>query len=234
MNINLRKIQSFVRRDSRITAAQAEALELLWPKFGIEVGDQLVNFSYLFKREAKTIVEIGFGSGQSLLAIAKENPLENYIGVETHKPGIGALLLGVATHGLSNIRVYYGDAVGFLQQNIGDNLLAGIQIFFPDPWPKRKHHKRRLIQTEFVQVLMTKLQVGGLLHLATDWQDYAEHMMKVLSAMPGLSNVSGVNQYADRSVKRPIITKFERRGIQSGRKIWELQFEKINISEPRP
>lgn len=220
----LRRIRSFVRRDSRITAAQQHAIDTLLPRFGLSLQDRLLDLAATFQREAKTNVEIGFGSGHSLLEVAKRYPEQNFIGIETHLPGIGALLLGVAEAQLTNVRVYYGDAVEVFQSAIPENSLDVVQIFFPDPWPKRKHHKRRLIQETFINTILPKLKRGAALHLATDWQHYAAHMMAVLSRIPELKNSAGVGQYADRSTQRPIITKFEQRGQESGRQIWELQF----------
>lgn len=220
----LRRVRSFVRRDGRMTEAQKRALDESWPQWGLEVSQGLINFNDVFQREAPCILEIGFGSGYSLIAAAKEHPEENFIGIETHQPGIGNLLLHIDTEQVKNIRVYYADAVDVLNQCIPSHSLDIIQLFFPDPWPKRRHHKRRLIQPEFVSLLATKLKIGGALHLATDWEDYAKQMMNVLSRAKEFSNCFGENQFAARSSQRPVITKFEKRGEHSGRKIWELQF----------
>lgn len=220
----LRRIRSFVRRDSRLTAAQRDALETLWPQFGLQLTAGMLDFPTVFQRKAPCILEIGFGGGQSLLATAKAHPEQDFIGIETHQPGIGALLLNIQIHQLTNIRIYYADAVEVLSQCIPEKSLQGIQLFFPDPWPKRRHHKRRLIQTEFVKLLITKLQPGGELHLATDWQDYAKEMLQVLSSFSELTNRVGIGHFAQRSSQRPIITKFEQHGKRAGRDIFELQF----------
>jgi tRNA (guanine-N7-)-methyltransferase len=225
-NFPLRRVRSFVRRDGRMTDAQKNALNTLLPIFGLNLENGLIDFATIFKRPAKTNCEIGFGSGYSLLEMAKTFPDENFIGIETHLPGVGSLLQGIEAFQLKNIRVYYADAVEVLQRCISDNSLDVVQIFFPDPWPKRKHHKRRLIQENFVKLILTKLKPNGTIHLATDWQHYAEHMMRVLSQMPELKNVMEVGQYSDRSTQRPVVTKFEQRGRQSGREIWELQFKR--------
>jgi tRNA (guanine-N7-)-methyltransferase len=225
-NFPRRRVQSFVRRDGRMTDGQKHALETLLPSLGLLLQDGIINLTDIFQRDAKCVLEIGFGSGYSLLEMAKACPEQNFIGIETHLPGIGTLLQGIAVLQLKNIRVYYADAVEVLGQCIPDQSLDVVQLFFPDPWPKRKHHKRRLIQETFVNLLIKKLKPGGTLHLATDWEHYAVHMMKVLSAIPALSNLAGERQYANRSTQRPIITKFEERGRQSGRAIWELQFER--------
>lgn len=222
----LRCIRSFTRRDSRMTAAQQQAFEKLWPLWGLKIENRVVEFSSLFKNEAPCFLEIGFGSGLSLIAAAQQFPQYNFIGIETFKPGIGALFLQVQALQLTNIRVYYGDAVEIIDNCIPNGSLQGVQIFFSDPWPKRRHHKRRLIQPEFVKKIVTKLQKNGHLHLATDWRDYAKQMMQVLTAEEMLHNVAGASTYAERSLYRPLVTKFERRGEIAGRSIWDLQFIK--------
>lgn len=222
----LRKIKSFVRRDGRLTDGQERALSELAPHFCLALTAGKIDFAEIFKRHAQTILEIGFGSGHSLAAMAKAHPDENYIGIETHLPGVGTLLGSIEREQLSNLRIYHADAVEVLNQCIPDASLDVIQLFFPDPWQKRKHHKRRLIQPEFVQDLAKKLKSGGALHLATDWEDYAKHMMNVLSNAAEFENTAGIGQYADRSSQRPLVTKFEQRGEHAGRLIWELQFRK--------
>jgi len=220
----LRKIRSFVRRDGRMTEAQRLAFTHLWPQFGLSEKNGLLSFATLFQREAPLVFEIGFGSGQSLLVAAKQHPDWNFIGVEMHKPGIGALLLHMHEQQVSNIRIFYADAVEVLENAIADASLDIVQIFFPDPWQKRKHHKRRLIQPVFVEKLANKLKPNGILYLATDWEDYAMQMMRVLSAEKKLINTAGTGKFASRSEQRPIATKFEKRGERSGRAIWELCF----------
>lgn len=220
------RIRSFVRRDGRRTAAQEQAYCTAWPLFGLSLDRGMVDFEHIFKRQAPRLLEIGFGSGQSLLALASADRDKDFIGVETHKPGIGALLLGIQSAGLMNLRVFYADVIDVFEQGIPDNSLDGIQIFFPDPWQKRRHHIRRLIQPSFVSLIVSKLNCKGTLHLATDWEDYAIYMMRVLSKEDKLMNQSGANQYAHRSPYRPILTKFESRARREGRPVWELQFEK--------
>lgn len=223
----LRRIRSYVKRDGRMTAAQRDALKQLWPVVGLDVKNGLCDFSRIFQREAPLILEIGFGSGYSLLTMAKAHPEQDFIGVEMHQPGIGSLLLGMQLQQISNIRLFYADAVDVLTQAIPDESLDVVQIFFPDPWPKRRHHKRRLIQTSFVNLVVSKLKRGGTIHLATDWQDYAIEMMKVLSESDMLINLAGAQHYSNRSSQRPVVTKFERRGTAEGREIWELQFARV-------
>ncbi len=222
------RIRSFVRRNARLTAAQARAYEALWPRFGLTVAAGNIDNQPIFGRTAPCFLEIGFGTGQSLLALAAAHPELNLIGVDTHKPGIGAVLLGMQQQDLSNIRLYDADVIDVLEQCIPPDSFEGIQIFFPDPWPKRRHYPRRLIQASYVQLMITKLKMNGSLHLATDWEDYAKQMLQVLSQETALKNVAGPHQFAPtRSVYRPVITKFEARGIKEKRKIWELQFVKV-------
>jgi tRNA (guanine-N7-)-methyltransferase len=223
----LRRIRSFARRDSRMTAAQLQAFERLWPLYGLKVGDGKLAATEVFKRSAACFLEIGFGSGHSLIAAAQHYPEHNFIGVETFKPGIGALLLQMEALQLNNIRIYYDDAVEVIEQCIPDASLQGIHIFFPDPWPKSRHHKRRLVQAEFIKKVVNKLQKKGHLHLATDWEDYAKQMMRVLTAEEMLHNLAGQLAYAERSPFRPLVTKFEGRGENEGRSIWDLQFSKL-------
>ena len=225
----MRRIRSFVCRDGRITEAQQCAINTLWPQFGLPLDQGVIDFAKVFQREAPCVLEIGFGSGHSLLAMAKAYPEQDFIGIETHQPGIGALLVGMKAQQVENIRIYYGDAVEVLTHCIPENSLEAVQLFFPDPWPKRKHHKRRLIQPKFVDLIVTKLKPGGMLHLATDWQDYAAAMMKVLSNTKDLTNLVGQGKFAARSAQRPVVTKFEQRGQRLGHAIFELQFGKNSI-----
>ncbi|MDF2939794.1 MAG: trmB [Gammaproteobacteria bacterium] len=220
-----RPIRSFVRREGRLTIGQQKALDQGWPKFGLSLEDGPINFEKVFGREAPCIVEIGFGMGQSLAEMAQKYPENDYIGIEVHRPGVGCLLKAILDHDISNIRIYDQDAVEVLKQCIPDNSLAGLQLFFPDPWHKKRHHKRRIVQPEFVQLIWQKLAPNGFFHLATDWEHYAEHMMEVLSADPGFSNAAGFNEFAPRPESRPL-TKFEQRGQRLGHGVWDLLFKK--------
>lgn len=222
----LRRVRSFVKRDSRMTESQRQALQVLWPHYGLKLEDGRVDFTKVFKREAPLVLEIGFGSGASLVAMAKQHPHEDFIGIEMYHPGIGALLNEMQIQQVDNIRIYHADAVEVLEQCIAENSVDVIQIFFPDPWRKRKHHKRRLIQPDFVRLLASRLKLHGTLHLATDWEHYADHMIRVLSEAEEFVNLAGHGQCAERSPQRPVVTKFEERGKRSGRKIWEFQFAK--------
>ncbi|RDI39206.1 tRNA (guanine-N(7)-)-methyltransferase [Aquicella lusitana] len=220
------RVRSFVGRNSRITAAQEQAFYECLPLYGLSTESGLLDYDAVFGREAPRFLEIGFGSGHSLLALAKSCPEQDFIGIETHKPGVGALFQGIRQHALTNLRVYHADAVDVLDQCIPDASLEGIQIFFPDPWQKRRHHPRRLIQPELVKKLAAKLKPAGTLHLATDWEDYAIQMMQVLSEEEALFNLAGMHQFAPRSPYRPLVTKFERRALREGRHVRELHFAK--------
>jgi tRNA (guanine-N7-)-methyltransferase len=213
----MRQVQSFVRREGRLTPGQARALETLGSKFILSVQPPLLlNFETIYANSNPIILEIGFGMGQSLLSQAKSNPQNNYLGFEVHQPGVGALLAGIEREGLSNIRAVAVDVVGALSC-IPDASLSGVQIFFPDPWHKKRHHKRRLIQAGFVKLLALKLQSNGFLHCATDWQDYAEHMLNAIDAAECFSKATVI----PRPETRPV-TKFEQRGIQLGHGVWDI------------
>ncbi len=223
----LRPIRSFVRREGRMTAAQRRALEELWPRFGLDSGGAMLDPTASFGRAAPVVVEIGFGNGESLLAMAAAQPQKNFIGVEVHRPGVGQLLMLLAERGIGNVRVVCDDAKEFLEQRMPDASLDGLQLFFPDPWPKVRHHKRRLVQAEFVQLVRRKLRIGGQFHMATDWQHYAEHMLTVMTEAQGFCNDAGAGQYAARPGHRPQ-TKFERRGQRLGHGVWDLVFSRID------
>ncbi len=220
-----RPIRSFVRREGRLTTAQRRALTELWPRFGVVPGEGGLNLEALFGRQAPCTLEIGFGDGLSLLQQAKAHPERNYLGIEVHRPGVGRMLIALERAGIENVRVVCEDAVAVLQHNIPDSSLACVQLFFPDPWPKKRHHKRRIVQPAFVQLVQQKLLPGGHFHLATDWEEYAWHMMEVLSAVPGLRNIAGPGMFSSRPVSRPL-TKFEQRGQRLGHGVWDLIFER--------
>lgn len=213
----LKKIRSFARRERTMTKTQQEAFTL-FGRFGLELSNNIIDLPNIFGRIAPVVVEIGFGTGQSLAETALKNPDRDYIGIEVYRPGIAALLARVAQHNLTNIRIYNADAVDVLRTCIPDYSIDQVQIFFPDPWPKRRHHKRRLIQAAFVALIYSKLKANGCLHIATDWEDYAKHILRIMSATSGFSSVS-------KTPYRPA-TKFEQRGIRSGRRIWDLMFER--------
>lgn len=218
-------IKSFVIRAGRVSPRQQQGLDLWLKEYELSIGDTPWDFEALFHRKADTIVEIGFGMGQSLLAMGITNPDLNYIGIEVHKAGVGSLAADLHDNQLTNIRLVAHDAVDIFQNQIIDNSLAGVQIFFPDPWHKKRHNKRRLIQPNFLELLAKKLKPGGFIHCATDWQDYAEHMLSVLSAEPSLVNTQSEDGYSPRPETRPL-TKFERRGERLGHGVWDLIFVK--------
>ncbi len=216
-----RTIRSFVMRAGRTTLGQEKALQEVWPIFGLEVKDGLIDFCEVFGREAPTVLEIGFGMGESLVSMAKAAPEMNFIGIEVHKPGVGRLLSRIAEENLTNIRIYAEDAIEVLADCIPDNSLHTLQLFFPDPWHKKKHHKRRIVQADFAQTIKAKLLVDGCFHMATDWQNYAEHMMEIMEQAAGFSNKAGANNYSPQPETRPV-TKFQRRGEKLGHGVWDL------------
>ena len=221
----IQPVRSFVRREGRITPAQKKALEQLWPLYGIDLRAEYLNLELIFNREAPRILEIGFGNGESLIQQARTRPETDFLGVEVYQPGVGRLLACLETEGLKNVRVICADAWNVLQCYIVDRSLDGVQIFFPDPWPKKRHHKRRLIQTPFVDLIWHKIKPYGWLHLATDWQNYATQMMAVLSQYPGFYNLAGKGNFTQSCGQRPS-TKFERRGRDQGNLVWDLIFKR--------
>jgi len=218
------RIRSFIRRQGRITQGQQLALDNHWDKYCLDPNADY-DFSQVFGRTAPLIVEIGFGSGDSLAKMAAANPDKDYIGIEVHRPGVGHLMLLLDQLGLTNVRIYCHDAIEIIERKVAGNSLAGVHLFFPDPWPKKKHHKRRIVRPSFVELLTRKLQPGGYFHAATDWQNYAENMLEVLSADSGISNTSDTGDYCERPEYRPL-TKFEQRGIRLGHGVWDLVFRK--------
>lgn len=208
-----------------MTTAQQRAFAQHWQRWGLRCEDGPLCFAEVFGRRAPVVMEIGFGMGHSLVQMAEAAPQTDFIGVEVHKPGVGRLLHDCAERGLDNIRVYCHDAVEVARDCIPRESLDGIQIFFPDPWHKKRHHKRRLIQAPFLQLLASRLRHGGTLHLATDWENYAQQMMAVSTACTALRNAFGQGQYAPRPTDRPL-TKFEGRGERLGHGVWDLVFER--------
>lgn len=221
----MRTIKSFVMRAGRTSPRQQQGLECWLKNYALPLDKESGDLAAVFGRVADTIVEIGFGMGASLLATAIQNPDKNYIGIEVHRAGLGSFAHDLHSHQLTNVRLVPSDAVEIFKTRFVDNSLAGVQIFFPDPWPKKRHHKRRLIQTEFIALLARKIRPGGFLHCATDWEEYAEHMLTVLSAEPALNNEQKDGGYAPRPESRPV-TKFERRGLGLGHGVWDLIFIK--------
>lgn len=216
-----RPIRSFVLRQGRISNAQQRAVEALLPRWGIPYRPQLIDPKAAFSRDAPKILEIGFGMGETTATIAAAQPEIDFLGVEVHSPGVGGLLKRIDELGISNVRIVQHDAVEVVRDMIPPDSLHGVHVFFPDPWPKKRHHKRRLLQPPFVSTLAHRLRPGGYIHVATDWQDYAEQALSVLRAEPLLENT--VEAFAPRPAYRPL-TKFEQRGIKLGHGVWDLVF----------
>jgi len=218
-----RHIRSFVLRQGRLSPAQQRSLETLMPKFGIAYTAQALDLDTAFGRSANKILEIGFGMGEPTAQIALAHPQNDYLALEVHPPGVGSLLKQIEAQDIKNIRIIQHDAVEVLRDMVGDNTLDGVHIFFPDPWHKARHNKRRLIQTPFIAALVQKIKPGGYIHVATDWQDYAEQVLAVLSAEPLLENTA--TDYAEKPDYRPL-TKFEQRGLKLGHSVWDLVFHR--------
>jgi tRNA (guanine-N7-)-methyltransferase len=218
-----RSIRSYVLRQGRVTDAQARAFERLMPVYGIPFAPTPLDLDAAFGRRAPKILEIGFGMGETTAAIAQAHPENDYLGIEVHRPGVGALLRRIESLGLANVRVIQHDAVEVVEQMIAPGALDGVHVFFPDPWPKKRHHKRRLLQPAFVALLASRLKPGAYLHAATDWEDYAMQMLEVLAAEPSLVNTA--TGFAPRPESRPL-TKFETRGTRLGHGVWDLVFRR--------
>ncbi|MDP1638873.1 MAG: tRNA (guanosine(46)-N7)-methyltransferase TrmB [Candidatus Nitrotoga sp.] len=216
-------IRSYVLRQGRISNAQQRCLDTLLPIYGIPYLPQPLDLENVFGRSATKILEIGFGMGETTAAIAQSHPQNDYLALEVHTPGVGSLLKQIEESGLKNIRIIQHDAVEVLRDMLADDVLDGVQIFFPDPWHKTRHNKRRLIQPSFVAQLVKKIKPGGYVHVATDWQDYAEQVLAVLSGEKSLENTAA--DYAPRPAYRPL-TKFEQRGLRLGHGVWDLVFKK--------
>jgi tRNA (guanine-N7-)-methyltransferase len=215
-------VRSFVRRSARMTPAQRAAIQHAWPAFGLETVDVL-DLDAVFGRRARRILEIGFGNGETLVRLAEAHPERDYLGVEVYEPGIGRLLAATAKFRFTNVRVLRGDALDVLREHIAPASLHEVLLLFPDPWPKKRHHKRRLVQADFVQLVATRLEPGGRFSLATDWQDYAEHMLQVLETQEALVNLAGKGNFCSARTDRPV-TKFELRGQRLGHQVWDLRF----------
>ncbi|THB86320.1 tRNA (guanosine(46)-N7)-methyltransferase TrmB [Pantoea allii] len=222
----LRRIRSFVRRQGRLTKGQQQALDTLWPVMGVEYQPTPVDLPALFGREAPVTLEIGFGMGASLVTMAQNTPHQNFLGIEVHAPGVGACLAAAKEADLQNLRVMCHDAVEVLEKMIPDNSLRMVQLFFPDPWHKARHNKRRIVQVPFAELVMRKLKLGGVFHMATDWEAYAEHMLEVMNSIDGYRNQSEQQNYVPRPETRPL-TKFEQRGQRLGHGVWDLMFERV-------
>lgn len=224
-----KSIRSFVIRAGRITEGQRNAFTKSWAQYGLSLFDGAINPEQLFSRAAPLVVEVGFGMGDSLLQMCKAEPDKNFIGIEVHPPGVGRLINNATLEGITNLKVYMADATDVLHDCFSDGVIDRFQLYFPDPWHKKKHHKRRIVQPQFVQLISQKLTPSGICHFATDWHEYAEQMMEILTQEQSFSNCAGLEQYHARPGFRPI-TKFEKRGERLGHGVWDLLFKKITAS----
>ncbi|HHF7345271.1 tRNA (guanosine(46)-N7)-methyltransferase TrmB [Legionella feeleii] len=220
-----RTIKSFVLRAGRLSNRQEQGLMHYLPAYELALDEKPFDFQAIFGREAETVVEIGFGMGASLTTMAQHYPERNFIGIEVHRAGVGSLAADLHEYAIKNVRIISHDAVEVLKRHIAENSLSGVQIFFPDPWPKKRHHKRRLIQADFIKLLVRCLKPGGFIHCATDWQEYAEHMQAILSVEPALTNSEPKGGFSPRPETRPL-TKFEQRGNRLGHGVWDLIYLK--------
>ncbi len=228
-DLKKRPIRSFVVRSGRMTVGQQKGWDDYWPSMGLQPGMAGLSkdsLSSLFEKEQPLVLEIGFGMGASLFEMAQNQPQMNFLGVEVHRPGVGALLAKAGEARLTNLKVFCCDANEVIKDYIPDASLARVQLYFPDPWHKKRHHKRRLVQAEFVQRIHAKLKAGGCFHMATDWQPYAEHMLAVMEGEDGYRNTAGPGNFATKPDYRPV-TKFENRGRKLGHGVWDLLFERI-------
>ena len=222
-----KSIRSYVVRAGRMTDGQRNAFEKSWAKYGLKLADGPIDTDNLFGRTGTKVLEIGFGMGDSLLKMAEAEPDTDFIGIEVHPPGVGTLMNSAAEQGIDNLRVYLADANDVLEECFAAESIDRLQLYFPDPWHKKKHNKRRIVQPSFVQLVREKLRPGAVLHMATDWQHYAEQMLETLDAAEGFENRAGAGNYSPRPDYRPL-TKFELRGERLGHGVWDLIYEKTN------
>ena len=218
-------IRSFVLRQGRLTPSQEKALDNHWQTYGIDFSDNMLDFESIFGNNAPITLEIGFGNGESLLEQAINNPERNFLGIEVHTPGVGHLIHEAQQAGINNLRVIRHDAVEVLDKQIPENTLDRVQLFFPDPWHKKRHNKRRILKNDFVETIRKHLRIGGQFHMATDWENYAEHMLETMNQHPGLSNTAAEANFVSPQGLRPE-TKFERRGLKLGHGVWDMVYEK--------
>ena len=222
-----RSVRSFVRRAGRLTASQERALEELWPRYGLDYEAAVIDLDAVFGRSAPRVLEIGFGNGDTLVEQAAAAPDMDFLGIEVHEPGIGHCLIAARRADLANLRLINHDAIEVLETQIPPGSLARINLYFPDPWPKKRHHKRRIVQPRFLELCATRLQAGGSLHVATDWAGYAEHIDEVLEASPLFTCGERREHEGDRPLERPV-TKFERRGLRRSHRIWDWRFDRAD------
>ncbi|MCU7796666.1 MAG: tRNA (guanosine(46)-N7)-methyltransferase TrmB [Candidatus Thiodiazotropha sp. (ex Myrtea spinifera)] len=220
-----RPIRSYVLRQGRVTEAQQRAFDTLWPRYGLTLDDKLLDFAAIYGNTNPVTLEIGFGNGETLAQLAQRHSEQNYLGVEVHSPGVGHLMIKLAEHESDNVRILQTDAMMLLRNHLPAASLERVLLYFPDPWPKKRHHKRRIVRPEFADLLHRTLKPGGVLHMATDWENYAHHMMEVLTAHQGFRNQAAAGQFSPRPASRPL-TKFEQRGQRLGHGVWDLFFER--------
>ncbi|MBD1576231.1 MULTISPECIES: tRNA (guanosine(46)-N7)-methyltransferase TrmB [Vibrio] len=220
----VRRIRSFVRREGRLTKGQENAINDCWPTMGIDFIEQRLDWNEVFGNNNPVVLEIGFGMGASLVEMAKNAPEKNFLGIEVHSPGVGACLASAQEAGVTNLRVMCHDAVEVFEHMIPDNSVLTLQLFFPDPWHKARHHKRRIVQLSFAEMIRNKLVLNeGIFHMATDWENYAEHMVEVMNAAPGFENIASDGDFIARPDERPL-TKFEARGHRLGHGVWDIKY----------
>ena len=222
----VRKVRSFVRREGRLTKGQETAMTECWPVMGIDYQGQLLDWNAVFGNDNPVVLEVGFGMGASLVEMAKNAPEKNFIGIEVHSPGVGACLSSASEAGVTNLRVMCHDAVEVFANMVRDHSLSTLQLFFPDPWHKKRHHKRRIVQLEFAEMIRSKLKLEeGVFHMATDWENYAEHMVEVMDQAPGFANIAQEGHFVPRPDERPL-TKFEARGHRLGHGVWDIKYKR--------
>jgi tRNA (guanine-N7-)-methyltransferase len=220
-----RRIRSFVRRAGRLTASQQRALDELWPDYGVEYADDGLDFAALFGRSAPVVLEIGYGNGETLVAMAAEHPEQDFLGIEVHAPGVGHCLIAAAAAGVSNLKLIAHDAIEVLENQVPSGSVARINLYFPDPWPKKRHHKRRIVQRGFIALCADRLEPDGAMHIATDWANYAEHIDEAFAGSEHFHCAARREHQGDRPLDRPV-TKFERRGLRHGHNIVDWRFLK--------
>ncbi len=216
-------IRSFILRDQRLTAGQQRAMDELWPQFGVDYNSKPLDVTQVFGRTAPLMVEVGFGNGVSLAQMAEADPESNFLGIEVHTPGVGHCLVEIRERGLKNLRIMQHDAVEVFQNSLAENAIDRLQLYFPDPWHKKRHHKRRIVQKPFITLAASRIKTGGLWHMATDWQHYAEQMLAEMDAAESFENAVAAGEYAEKPAWRPQ-TKFETRGERLGHGVWDLLY----------
>lgn len=221
----VRTIRSFVRRTGRLTPSQQKALRELWPEYGVENTVEQLDFAALFGRRSDVVLEVGFGNGETLVQQAADNPGKDFIGIEVHEPGVGHAMLKARDAGIGNLKLIMHDAIDVLTQQVPDGSLARVNLYFPDPWPKKRHHKRRIVQHDFLRLITDRLRENGVLNIATDWANYAEHIDTIIAESDRVTCVERREHDGEQPLDRPR-TKFEQRGLKKGHRIWDWSLAK--------